>query len=85
MNSEKQERERYQRFRASQLAFAAINPKSEIEMGSARDRRDGCARTDPGASAVLPMNLPGLISVPALGAALASGSFSGWRDTGRGD
>jgi hypothetical protein len=35
--------------------------------------------------AVLPMNLMGLISVPALGAALASGSFSGWRDMRWGD
>jgi hypothetical protein len=35
-------------------------------------------------AAILPMNLTGLISVPALGAALASGNFSGWRDMGWG-
>jgi hypothetical protein len=33
----------------------------------------------------LPMNLIGLISVSALGAALAAGNFSGWRDMSWGD
>ena len=45
-------------------------------------RRGECASSL--LTAVLPMNLIGLIAVPALGAALASGNFSGWRDMGWG-